>query len=90
MKGLMGAGFQEDARRVAMKYLNMVTKNYVDPYPDEYIPHKTNQMVKRPYGRLWEKFTHDGDINDNEYYCSPILGFTAAPYILALEIIRGQ
>lgn len=90
MKGLIKAGFREDAERVALKYLNMVTKNYVDPYPDQYIPHKTRTLVKRPYGCLWEKFTHDGDINDNEYYSSPILGFTAAPYILALEIIRNK
>lgn len=90
MKGLTKAGFHDDAKRVAMKYLNMVTRNYVDPYPAEYIPHKTDKMVKRPYGQLWEKYTHNGDINDNEYYCSPILGFTAAPYILALEIVRGQ
>lgn len=90
MKGLIQAGFRTDAKRVALKYLNMVTKNYVDPYPDQYIPHKTHTMVKRPYGCLWEKFTHDGDINDNEYYSSPILGFTAAPYILALEIIRSK
>lgn len=88
MTGLRNAGFDTDARRIAMKYLNMVTKNYVDPYPVEYIPHKQRDMVKRPYGLLWEKFTHNGDINDNEYYCCPILGFTAAPYILALEIVR--
>ena len=90
MKGLIKAGLREDAERVALKYLNMVTKNYVDPYPDQYIPHKTRTLVKRPYGCLWEKFTQDGDINDNEYYSSPILGFTAAPYILALEIIRSK
>ncbi len=90
MYGLLNAGFKDDAKRVAMKYLNMVTKNYVDPYPTEYIPHKTNTMVKRPYGQLWEKYTHEGDINDNEYYCSPILGFTASPYVLALEIVRGK
>ncbi len=88
MNGLDKAGFKEDARRLAMKYLNMVTKNYVDPYPSEYIPFKKTQLEKRPYGRLWEKFTYEGDINDNEYYCSPILGFTAAPYLLALDIIR--
>ncbi len=88
MYGLEQGGFHADAQRVATKYVNMVTKNYVDPYPAEYIPFKQTQKVKRPYGLLWEKFTNEGDINDNEYYCSPILGFTAAPYVLALEIIR--
>lgn len=87
MDALRKSGFEKDAERVALKYVNMVTKNYVDPFPAEYIPFKQTEMVKRPYGLLWEKFTHDGDINDNEYYCSPIMGFTAAPYVLALDIL---
>lgn len=77
-------GYDKAAEKVAMKWLNTVTRNFVDPYPSRY----KNEPEERGYGYLWEKYTRSGDINDHEYKCSEMMGWTAATYLKALETVR--
>jgi alpha,alpha-trehalase len=82
-------GFRREAREIAMHWLNTVTKNYVDPHPVNYPPFKYGDGTRHP-GFLWEKYTRSGDINDAEYPCSSMLGWTASAYIVALETVRNS
>lgn len=86
MGGFSRYGYEKEAETVAMKWLNTVTRNFVKPYPSKY----KDEPEERGYGYLWEKYTRAGDINDNEYKCSEMMGWTAATYLKALELIRGQ
>ncbi|MDR1813773.1 MAG: trehalase [Tannerella sp.] len=72
-------GFKADAERYAMKFLNTVTKNFVEPYP--------NRNGARKPGFLWEKFTREGDINDDEYTCNHMMGWTAATFLEAKKCL---
>ena len=35
-----------------------------------------------------EKYTRTGEINDNEYPCSEMMGWTASTFLRALEVVR--
>jgi alpha,alpha-trehalase len=37
---------------------------------------------------VFEKYTRTGDINDDEYHCSELLGWSASAFIVALETVR--
>jgi alpha,alpha-trehalase len=82
-------GFRREAKEIAMRWLNTVTRNYVDPCPVNYPPFKYGDGTRHP-GFLWEKYTRSGDINDAEYPCSMILGWTASAYLVALKTVRGK
>lgn len=77
-------GNENDAEKITMKYLNMVMRNYVNPFPIRY----KNEEAERRYGYLWEKYTREGYINDQEYKCSEMMGWTAATFLKALDIVR--
>ena len=89
MSALNNYGFHDEARHVAMKYLNVVTRNYVSPAPVKYnrFRHGPDQ---RPYGFIWEKYDRNGDIDDSEYSASEMMGWTASTYLKALELIRAE
>jgi alpha,alpha-trehalase len=87
MAALQNYGFQNEAQNVAMKYLNTVTRNFVSPVPVDY-RHFKNGADIRPYGLIWEKYDRDGNINDAEYPASEMMGWAAATYLKALELIR--
>lgn len=81
-------GYREEAQHIALKWLNTVTRNYLDPQPATHRPFKYGDGTRHP-GFLWEKYTRDGRINDDEYPCSFMLGWTASAYLVALETVRG-
>ena len=60
----------------------------IDPQPATHRPFKYGDGTRHP-GFLWEKYTRDGRINDDEYPCSFMLGWTASAYLVALETVRG-
>jgi alpha,alpha-trehalase len=82
-------GFEREAKEIAMRWLNTTTKNYVDPHPATYPPFKYGKGTRYP-GALYEKYSCSGDINDAEYPCSEMLGWTATAYLVALETVRGN
>jgi alpha,alpha-trehalase len=76
-----------EAGQVALKYLNTATRNFVKPEPATYPPFKYGDGVRRP-GFLYEKYTRAGDILDAEYPCSEMMGWAAATFLKALEVMR--
>lgn len=87
MTALHNYGFKNEAFNVAMKYLNVVTGNYVSPVPVDYRRFR-HGVDQRPYGLLWEKYDRNGNIDDSEYPASEMMGWAAATYLKALEMIR--
>jgi alpha,alpha-trehalase len=87
MESMEQYGFHKEAENIALTWLNTVTKNYIDPQPATYPPFKYGDGTRHP-GFLWEKYTRTGEINDAEYACSFMLGWTAAAFLKALQIVR--
>jgi alpha,alpha-trehalase len=87
MSAMNNYGFKEDARRIATRWLNTVTRNYLDPQPASYPPFKYGDGTRHP-GFIYEKYTRDGQINDAEYSCSEMMGWTAATFLRALQITQ--
>jgi alpha,alpha-trehalase len=87
MTALQKYGFKNEAYNVAMKYLNVVTCNYVSPVPLDYVRFK-HGPDQRLAGLLWEKYDRNGNIDDSEYPASEMMGWAAATYLKALELIR--
>ena len=88
IEAMLRYGYREEAQHIALKWLNTVTRNYLDPQPATHRPFKYGDGTRHP-GFLWEKYTRDGRINDDEYPCSFMLGWTASAYLVALETVRG-
>lgn len=72
-------GFYDDARRVGMKYMDLVAKNYLKPYPSFFIKNK-NDTVHRTKGQIYEKYTRHGEINDREYNASYMMNWSAGAF----------
>ncbi len=80
-------GFHREAYNISMKWLNTVTRNWIEPIPATYPAFKYGDGVRHP-GFLYEKYTRTGEINDYEYPCSHMLGWTASAFLVALETVR--
>lgn len=80
-------GYHREAKRIALKWLNTVTRNYIDPQPATYPPFKYGDGTRHP-GFLYEKYTREGLINDAEYPCSEMLGWTASAFLAALDAVQ--
>lgn len=87
MGAMKNYGYRRDARDIAMRWLNTVTRNFVDPRPATYPPFKYGDGTRHP-GFLYEKYTRDGQINDAEYPCSEMMGWTAATFLKALREVN--
>lgn len=70
--------FTETANEIAFKYLDIVTKNFLNPVPSTYTT--DSSLYKRPAGLTWEKYTTGGNINDNEYPSNEMLGWTGGVF----------
>ena len=89
MGSLLNYGYKDEAEQVAMKWLNVVTRNYINPYPVTYNRFKHGPDERKP-GYIWEKYTREGDINDIEYSSSEMMGWTAATFLKALEVVNAK
>lgn len=79
VKGLERYGYRKTAKRIAAKYLDLVTKNFQSPIPASFSD--GNKTVKRTEGRIYEKYKIDGTINDDEYKASEMMGWTAGSFL---------
>jgi alpha,alpha-trehalase len=77
--GLDKYGYKTEAQRVATKYLDMVTRNFLTPTPESYTQ-KDGKIVKRSKGKTHEKYKSDGSINDDEYKAADMMGWTAGSF----------
>jgi alpha,alpha-trehalase len=87
MTALLRYRYLQEARQIALKYLNTVTRNFVKPEPATYPPFKYGDGVRRA-GFLYEKYTRTGNILDAEYPSGEMMGWAAATFLKALETIR--
>lgn len=86
-KGLANYGFTNDAKRIAMKYLDLVTKNYVLPYPNQY--EEGGLIKKRVSGNLYEKYDSEGNILDkSDYPSASMIGWCGGVFADALTFIK--
>lgn len=86
VEGLQNYGFEEDALRIAMKYLDLVTKNFREPSPPFALINQ--QKVERPQGQLYEKYTAAGGIDETEYPANAMMGWTAGVWVLLHEVVQ--
>jgi len=71
--------YVKEANRIACKYLDVVTKNYINPIPSVYT--KDGKTKTRPVHLIWEKYTPDGCLNDADYPCNEMLGWTGGVFV---------
>src|SRR5690606_6737214 len=63
--GLQNYGYTKEAERVASKFLDLLVKNYQNPWPTAYV--RKGKAFDRVPGNIYEKYKTDGTINDLEY-----------------------
>ena len=89
VKALDNYGYFQDARRVAAKYLDILTKNFLDPVPVTAIEQNKQDTIRREPGKIYEKYNvTDGNILDNEYVSRPFLGWTAGVFIYLQDYLK--
>lgn len=83
-KGLINYGYHQEARRIAAKYLDIVTKNFINPEPEYYWVKKDGTMKKqmREPGHVYEKYNVvTGTIYDAEYPSRSFQGWSYGVFI---------
>jgi len=87
--GLNNYGFEKDAVRLSSKYLDLITKNYLDPIPKIY--YKKGKTIEREKGYIYEKYdAASGQINDAEYPAGKFLSWSASVYIWCLDYVNNK
>lgn len=79
-------GYKVDARRIAMKHLDLIASNYYSPNPSSYST-KRGETKFRKQGGIYEKYTFDGKINDREYFANPMYGWSAGAFAYAYNYL---
>ena len=83
-QALINYGYKKEALRVCEKYLDVVTKNFLNPYPKTYNK-KAISIVREP-GFIYEKYNVvSGGINDIEYPANQFIGWSAGVYVWCLD-----
>lgn len=80
-------GYKNEAKRVAAKYLDLVAKNYIEPQPRTYTQ-KNGQIDTRRIGKIYEKYTFEGKINDGEYMAAEMMGWSTAAYAWCYDYLQ--
>jgi len=84
VQALHNYGYENDALRICEKYLDIVTRNFIDPKGN-------NSAKKRSRGFIYEKYdVVTGGINDLEYPAWNFLGWSAGVYIWCLDYYRNN
>ena len=85
VQALKNYGYKMDALRVCEKYLDVVSKNYIDPMPKTYKQNSITTVTRKP-GFVYEKYNVvTGGINDLEYPANEFIGWSAGVYIWCLN-----
>lgn len=88
--GLRNYGFDDDAKRIAIKWMDLITKNYIDPIPAVALNNGDTSYIRSP-GRTYEKYNlkNGGSINDDEYPSLEILCWSSAIYCYAYDYVKS-
>ena len=87
-QGLNKYGYKDEAKRIATKYLDLVTKNFIAPMPATYTDNKEKKI--RNKGFTYEKYKVDGTLNDDEYPASEMMGWTAGSFLWCYKYVTKQ
>lgn len=86
IQGLNNYGYKAEAQRLALKYLNLVSKNFANPVPNSYVD--GNKTIIRQAGKTYEKYKIDGNLNDDEYPSSEMMGWTTGCFLWCYEFVN--
>ena len=89
--GLYNYGFMDDAKRIASKYLDIVSKNFLNPQPETFTETKGDKSEKhqREPGFVYEKYNVvEGSIYDAEYPSRTFQGWSYGVYVWSLDFIK--
>ena len=87
-QGLNKYGYKDEAKRIATKYLDLVTKNFIAPMPATYTDNKEKKIRNKGY--TYEKYKVDGTLNDDEYPASEMMGWTAGSFLWCYKYVTKQ
>jgi neutral trehalase len=87
--GLDRYGYHADAVRIASRFLDTVARNWLDPDPAAAWERGRLRRHRQP-GTLYEKYTIDGRVSDDEYAAEEGLGWTAGVYLHAFDLVSGS
>lgn len=81
-------GYQQEAQRIAAKYLDLVTRNFLKPGPQR--ASSGNKVLDRKPGATYEKYDRNGNINDDEYLASEMMGWTTGAFLWLYEYVKAK
>ncbi len=83
-------GFKSDAIRVCQKYMDLVTKNFIEPSPSNF-QNKNGRIIARSPGFIYEKYNVvTGGINDSEYPAKVFIGWSAGTFLWCFDYYKSQ
>ena len=81
-------GYKTEAKRIAAKYLDLITNNYLNPLPLKYKKHNGEEKT-REKGKLYEKYNAvTGQVFDIEYGAPEFMGWTAGVYTYLYNYLK--
>lgn len=83
--GLENYGYKTAAKRIATKYLDLVSKNFISPIPNSFIANNI-KIIRNP-AKTYEKYKFDGTINDDEYKAVEMMGWSAGTFVWCLDYV---
>ncbi|MFA9392763.1 MAG: trehalase family glycosidase [Prolixibacteraceae bacterium] len=81
-------GFDIQANKVAETYLNLVSKNWQNPYPKSF-EHDGETLQRKPC-YIWEKYSVDGNINDADYPSNEMMGWSAGVFVYFFNELNSE
>ena len=85
--------YKQEALRIAAKYLDLVSKNFLTPLPGSFTSKDggIEKKEERTPGYVYEKYNVlEGTIYDPEYPSRPFHGWSYGVYIWSLNYVRQQ
>ncbi len=82
VKALDKYGYKTEAERIAIKYLDLVTRNFYNPKPEQVFDPETNKMLYRTKGKVYEKYNVvNGELYDGEYASNEFMGWSTGVFL---------
>ena len=79
--------YKKEANEICIKYMNLVSKNFIQPSPAQYLT-KTGDTIQRKKYQVYEKYLKTGEINDREYTANIMYGWSAATFSFAYNYFQ--
>jgi len=79
-------GYKTEARRIAMKYLDLVAKNYLSPEPPTFKMFDVDTFHRTP-GKIYSRYFSNGSINDKGTASQSLWSYAAGAYSQAYHYV---